>query len=339
VVRLHAIGFGSLNLDEFWEVDAEFLRTYDLKPGDEYVKDVEWFAQVYPVLQRQGSLKGIDPGGSAANTIAALRKLGFNTGFCGATGKDDAAALRLGELGQAEDLRVQRLSIPAGRCLALIDRSDSAKDRALVILPNANDLAGSQEIDTAYFEQALWLHLTSFVSRGPLAAQIGLLGELSEKTRVSFDPGAVYSAFGLAALRPLLERTDVLFTTEEELKALTSLASVEDAVTTLIQIGVKAAIVKMGAKGLKGFETNRSFHQEALPPAEIKDRTGAGDVAAAGFIAGMIHSLSMPESLELAALAASRSIEGYGRSCYPDEALLQCFLSKVKQRKAQQGVP
>jgi len=143
VLRLHAIGFGSLNLDEFWEVDQKFLRIYGLEPGNEYVKDVEWFAAVYPVLRRQGSLKAIDPGGSAANMIAALRKMGFQTGFYGATGKDDVEAIRLDELGQPENLNVKKVDLPAGRCLALIDRRDAARDRALVILPNANDLAAA----------------------------------------------------------------------------------------------------------------------------------------------------------------------------------------------------
>jgi len=330
-VRLHAIGFGSLNLDEFWEVDKEFLRTYDLRPGEEYVKDIEWFAGIYPILQKQGSLKGLDPGGSAANMIAALRKMGLDTGFYGATGKDDAAALRLTELGRQEDLNIRQVGLPAGRCLALIDRNDPAKDRALVILPNANDLAGAEEIDIAYFQQTRWIHLTSFVSKGPLAAQIDLLQRISIETRVSFDPGAVYSSFGLTELRPILERSDVLFTTEEELRTLTGLSSMEQSVTVLMQIGVKKVIVKMGASGIKGFETGRCYHQQAVVPVEIKDRTGAGDVAAAGFIAGMIHSLTMEQSLKLAALAASKSIEGYGRSCYPDEALLQGFLARLEK--------
>jgi ribokinase len=320
-------------------VDKEFLREYDLKPGEEYVKDVEWFAAIYPVLRKQGSLKVIDPGGSAANMIAALRKMGFDTGFYGATGKDDTKALRLEELGQPENLNVKQVDIPAGRCLALIDRRDAARDRALVILPNANDVAGSEELDPAYFQQAQWVHLTSFVSRQPLAAQIGLLRRLSGNTRVSFDPGAVYSAFGLAELSPLLERTDVLFATEEELRTMAGLISVAEAVANLMEIGVRTVVVKMGANGLHGFEVDRSWRQAAALPVEIKDRTGAGDVAAAGFIAGMIHSLSLEESLELAALAASKSIEGYGRSCYPDAALLNGFLSKLKRSKARPMSP
>ncbi|MBI4964197.1 MAG: hypothetical protein HY913_13040 [Desulfomonile tiedjei] len=338
-MRLHAIGFGSLNLDEFWEVDQDFLRDHDLNPGEEYVKDVQWFARIYPALLRQGALKGSDPGGSAANMIAALRKMGLNTGFYGVTGKDDAIALRLEELGQAENLNIGQVDLPAGRCLALIDKKDIARDRALVILPNANDLAGSEGIDLPYFQQAQWVHLTSFVSRRPLEAQIALVKQLPTNTRVSFDPGAVYSAFGLDELRPLLERTDVLFTTEEELNTMTGVSFVEQGVTALTEIGVRTVILKMGARGLKAFEAGRWFHQAAVPPANMKDRTGAGDVAAAGFVAGLIHSLSIPQGLELAALAASRSIEGYGRSCYPDAALLNGFLSKLKQSKAQSMSP
>jgi sugar/nucleoside kinase (ribokinase family) len=69
------------------------------------------------------------------------------------------------------------------------------------------------------------------------------------------------------------------------------------------------------------------FHQDAVPPREIKDRTGAGDVAAAGFLAGMIQVMDIPRCLELAARAASLSIEGYGRSAYPDRGFLERFLS------------
>jgi ribokinase len=327
-VKLHAIGFGSLNLDEFWEVDEGLLRAYDLRPGDEYVKDVELFSTIYPILAAEGSLKGVDPGGSAANMIAALRKMGFDTGFYGVAGEADATALRLEELGRLENLRVKLIDLPAGRCLSLIDRKDAARDRALVILPNANNLAGSEDLDPGYFQQASWLHLTSFVSRKPLAAQIRLVEQLSGDTHVSLDPGALYSSFGLIELQPLLERTDILFTTEEELRTLTGLSSVQGAVGLLTEIGVKTVIMKMGESGIKGFEFGQSFHQAAFLPARIKDRTGAGDVAAAGFLAGVIHSLPMEDSLELAALAASKSIEGYGRSCYPDAEFLDDFLSR-----------
>lgn len=327
-MKLDAIGFGSLNLDEFWEVDRTFLRAHGLESGQEYIRDVEWFGKVYPELGRKAQLMAVDPGGSASNMIAAMRRMRFVTGFYGVTGEQDAAALRLHELGEAEHLSLRKVSLPAGRCLALIDSQDMSKDRALVILPNANDLAGCNEPDPAYFEQARWVHFTSFVSGEPLKAQINLVRRLSSHVRISFDPGALYAARGLEELKPLLRRASVLFVAVEELQAISGHSVVEEGAAVMLSSGVTTVVVKMGAEGIMAFQANRSIYQPAVVPREIRDRTGAGDVAAAGFVAGMIRSLTLEKSLELAALAASRSIEGYGRSCYPDAALLESFLSE-----------
>ncbi len=166
-MKLHAIGFGSLNLDEIWEVPHDLLIDHGFGPGTEYVSNVKLFESFYPELQARGQLRVVDPGGSAANTIAALNKMGYSTGFYGATGKDDLPAMRLHELGRPENLNVAEVWLPAGRCLALIDQDDPVRDRALIILPNANDMAGKHKLEQDYFLQAEWLHLTSFVSKNP----------------------------------------------------------------------------------------------------------------------------------------------------------------------------
>jgi ribokinase len=331
-LRLHAIGFGSLNLDEFWEVTREFLEAQNLEPGAEYVRNVEWFASVYPLLPSHGGRKALEPGGSAANMIAALAGMGFETGFCGATGIEDIALLRLEELGKPENLRVTTLGAPAGRCLALIDKDDPGKDRSLVILPNANDLVGSYMPDMEYFQQADWIHLTSFVSTDPLQAQISVVENLSPTTRVSFDPGAVYCDLGLDAIRPILMRTDLLFVTSEELEKLTAL-SIADGASALIEMGIPMIVVKMGADGIGLFTPGKCLIQPAVKPSEIKDRTGAGDVAAAGFLAGMLESAELEDCLFFAAAAASKSIEGYGRTAYPDENFFRRELSRIKNAR------
>lgn len=327
-MRLDAIGFGSLNLDEFWEVSSEFLRSYGLEPGEEYTRDVEWFERVYPELMELGNLKASDPGGSAANMIAALFKMGFETGFYGATGKDDLEKMRVKELGRPENLKITTSDFPAGRCLALIDAQDTDRDRALVILPNANDLAGSDELDLEYFAAARWAHLTSFVFHKPLDAQIKLVKSLPNDIGVSFDPGVIYSALGTDALRPILSRTDVLFITREELKTLTGQQVTEQAVADLLEVGTKNIVIKLSTEGMIAFQREKSMSQAAVPPAALTDRTGAGDVAAAGFIAGKLKSLSFKACLELAATAASKSIEGYGRSSYPDRKFLENYTAR-----------
>jgi ribokinase len=328
---LHAVGFGSLNLDEFWEVSAGFMRDHGLIAGEEYVRDVAWFKEAYAGLAAEGHLVTVDPGGSAANMIAALHRMGFETGFYGAAGRTDAAMLRLEELGLPGNLRVRLMDVPSGRCLAVINRDDPARDRGLVILPNANDLAGTGELDLEYFCQARWLHLTSFVSREPLAAQIGLVQMLPKTVKISFDPGQVYASLGRAVLQPILSRTDVLFVTRDELESLTDGRAIPEAATMLFHMGTRAVVVKMGAEGIQAHVREKTLRQEAIPPGCIKDRTGAGDVAAAGFLAGRMHSLSLANCLELAARAASASIEGFGRSAYPDQAFLERFLSSRKR--------
>ncbi|MBM3303004.1 MAG: carbohydrate kinase family protein, partial [Deltaproteobacteria bacterium] len=219
---LDAIGFGALNLDEFWEVPSSFLRVHGLKSGEEYVRDLEWFDRVYPRLRAQGKKIGVDPGGSAANMIAALHRMGFETGFWGVTGETDAASLRLEELGKPENLNIFNSSLPAGRCLALLEETDKGKDRTLVILPNANDRAGTRVIDCAFFRQARWVHMTSFVSSTVLVAQAAVAESLPTLTRLSFDPGAVYCKHGMETLMPVLKHTQVLFLTGRELAMLTS---------------------------------------------------------------------------------------------------------------------
>ncbi len=327
-MTLDAIGFGSLNLDEFWEIDSGFLRLHGLEPGEEYVRDINWFSQVYPQLKAGGNLKAIDPGGSAANTTAALFKMGFETGFYGATGKDDLSKMRPEELAKQENLKIATFEFPAGRCLALINSQDPDRDRSLVILSNANDFADFDETDLEYFIEADWVHLTSFVSRKPLEAQIKLVKALPDNVNVSFDPGVIYSGLGSKVLQPILSRTDVLFITREELKLLTGRAVMEEGTAELLAFGTKNVLIKLGADGLLGFQLGESRSQAAVPPAAVEDRTGAGDVAAAGFLAGKLKSLPFEACLELAATAASKSIEGYGRSAYADRKFLENFVAK-----------
>ncbi|MEW6348191.1 MAG: carbohydrate kinase family protein [Thermodesulfobacteriota bacterium] len=319
---LDVIGFGSLNLDEMWEVSAAFLRRWNLIPGEEYVRDVDWFRQIYPELRQEGSLKAVEPGGSAANAIAALRRMGFRTGYVGAAGLDEVGNLRLSELGEPEHLRITMTDRPAGRCLALLNVDDPARDRSLVILPNANDLAGCEPEDDQFFLESRWVHLTSFVASAPLEAQMRLVERISGRVRVSFDPGAVYAAKGLAGLKRIVSRSDLVFVSVEELHRLCGSLDTRAAVSELLGLGVRVVVVKLGAQGIEAHSHDGRVHCPAVPVARVLDRTGAGDVAAAGFLVGMLKSAPLHTCLNIAAMAAARSIKGYGRSTYPDRRIL-----------------
>ncbi len=328
-MKIDFVGFGSLNLDEFWEVPGKFLEAAELCPGSEYVRDLKWFSEIYPGLALAGKKMASDPGGSAANTIAALRKMGFRTGYYGAAGRDDLTDVRLSDLGEPEDLKINITDLPSGRCLSLIQKDDAAKDRALVVSPNANDTVGTQSLDFEYFAKCRWVHLTSFVSKGPLESQIRLAENLPPGVRISFDPGSIYCNMRAEDVAPILKRTTLLFITIEELSELTGLTSVERGVSALQDTGVPMIALKKGLDGITLFTEKKTLHQPAIMPGKIVDRTGAGDVAAAGFLAAWELSGDLELCLYLAAAAASRSIEGYGREAYPDRAFVERTLGRA----------
>jgi ribokinase len=326
-LKFDCAGFGSINIDEFWETSSKFFELIGIAPGQEVVQDIHWFNKYYPLLKISGDLKGICPGGSASNTIAALRRMGFSTGFFGVAGNDIDGKIDLDELGQSDSLRIRHTNLPSGRCIALINADDAHRDRALVILPNANNLADKASLDVNYFCDSNWVHLTSFVSNGPLEAQKKLVQTLPDKVNISFDPGAVYCRLGMKPLESIIARSRVLFLAEEELVTLMGPTPMDESISKLISIGAQTIVIKMGHRGIKVFQLNNTWFHDAVKPTRIVDRTGAGDVAAAGFIAGMILSLPPIDCLALASGTASKSIQGYGRSMYPDREYLKNFLA------------
>jgi ribokinase len=320
-MTLDVIGFGALNIDEFWEVDRDFLERHGLEVGSEYVRDSESFAMIYPDLNLRGHMQTAGPGGSAANAIAALTKMGFATGYYGATGREDFPYLD--ELGKTEHLRIFITDKPSGRCLSFLIKGDTARDRTLIISPNANDCLSDARPDISYFESSRGLHLSSFVSTRVLDVQAEVVAQVAGRVRISFDPGILYSKLGMKRVEPILKHTDILFTTPEELSELTAEGSIDRAVSFLQSVGVRKVFVKLGAEGIRLFEGDRELFQPVVKASRVIDRTGAGDVAAAGFLAGDLKGFDTAKSLYLAAGAASRSLEGFGREAYPDKEFFE----------------
>jgi ribokinase len=320
-MTLDAIGFGALNIDEFWEVDRDFLERHGLDPGSEYVRDSESFAFIYPDLNKSGKRQTAGPGGSAANTIAALAKMGFNTGFYGAAGRGDFPYLD--ELGERANLRIFPAEKPSGRCLSFLIKGDPGRDRTMIISPNANDCLSLADPEPEYFQAGRRLHLSSFVSVQVLDLQTAVVAQLAEKTQVSFDPGILYSRLGAGRLEPILKHTNILFTTAEELSELTGANSIPQAVSSLQSMGVLNVFVKLGAEGIRFFDGERELFQSAVKTSQLIDRTGAGDVAAAGFLAGNLKGFDTGKSLYMAAAAASKSLEGFGREAYPTKEFFE----------------
>jgi len=316
------IGFGAINLDMIYLVDSltevsgdgiEFL------PGREFCVTSEVFSRALQRVEQMGVLKTESGGGSAANTIVALSRLGFNTGFIGKVGRDSEGRTLLAQM-EGVDLRGIVSEGMSGRCLCVLD---AKQDRSIFLETNTNDTLSSEEIDFRYATNTRYVHLTSFAGEKPFLAQMALADRVCPPTRISFDPGEVYACRGLEYLKPLLERSFIVFVTETEVEMLTGL-NLLDGSQRLLELGPSIILCKKGEAGVHIVSCDEWFDLPA-ERAEVLDNTGAGDVFNAGFLAGILTNRPLKDCACFGTRLAARSLTGYGRSRYPEKQDLAFF--------------
>jgi ribokinase len=248
------------------------------------------------------------PGGSAANTIVALARLGVDTGFVGIVGKDKEGKLILDEF-RKEDVEM-RIKEEEGYTGAAIGFVDAKGERALYIYHGVNAKLGMEDIDIDFVESATFLHISSFVNRKQLDMQYELAKKIKQK--LSFSPGMLCFKYGIEDLTPVIERSEVVFLSVGELKSVVRDVDYEKGAKVLLEIGAKIVCVTLGEKGCYVANAAGESHLIAAYPTEVVDTTGAGDAFAAGFLFGLLYEKGIYECGKIGNLVASHCIREYG---------------------------
>jgi ribokinase len=315
LARIEVIGLGALNIDRVLKVERI------LDDGE---------AVVDSVLS--------SPGGSAANTIYGLAKLGVLAGFVGAVGGDEEGKIILRDFEQV-GVDVGHIRIkPGARTGSVLCLSDSLGRRSLYVVPGANDHLAFSDLDMDYINQAKMLHISSFAGDQQLQVIRELMERLDAAVEVSFTPGALFAARGFEVLQPILARTRVLFVNRDELRQLTGHEVIPGAEICLGR-GCQMVVVTLG-KGVMldmadgrevnavGYirETEREYIIEHSTEdiADTADTTGAGDAFASGFLYGLLGGKGLGECGRLGDITARFAIGAVGaRQGLPDQSQLQ----------------
>jgi len=313
------IGIGALNLDLMYEVaDLTALRKdgWPLQAGRETSLHPEEFQRLLQDLERKAHLKFRSGGGSAANTVTALARMGFQTGFVGRVGADEEGTFILSEMAGVDLSGVKRGGA-SGICLVVLDRQ---RDRALVVQPHANDDVRFTDLDIPLLAESRFLHLSAFVGDDPFAAQQQLMEKLPAHVQVSLDPGELYAQRGMLAILPLIKRSSILFATAQEICTLTDSADYQAGCKVLASQGPKIVVCKRGRDGAYLFSQVGEMVFRPEGETAVLDNTGAGDVYNAGFLAAILLERPLHGCLAFAHTVAIKSLGGYGRKRYPDAA-------------------
>jgi len=296
--NIEVVGLGALNVDRLYHAERVLVG------GETAVDEL-------PVV----------PGGSAANTIYGLAKLGVSTGFIGVVGDDAEGNMLVHDFQKVgtdtSQIRVKH-EAKTGSVLCLIDRLG---ERSLYVSPGVNTLLTLDDLDLTYIDRAKMLHLSSSVDDRQFKMSVELVERLDLSAKLSFTPGALYVAKGLKALTPILSKTHVLFINQGEIQELTGKDFKAGAKICLEQ-GCRIVVVTLG-KGVSYKTTTATSYirdakneymieSDSESATPVLDTTGAGDAFASGFLYGLLKGKGLKECGRLGDIAARFCITRLG---------------------------
>ncbi|HUP67448.1 MAG TPA: adenosine kinase [Sphingomicrobium sp.] len=311
--RLDVLAIGNAIVDVIANADEEFLASEGMPKGGMRLIDEGEAARLYEAMgpAREAS------GGSAANSVAGLASLGLRSGFIGQLADD-----QLGDI-FAHDIRSLgvEFATPAkpgigatARCLIMVTPD---AQRTMNTFLGAAQMLGPDAVDPSEIAAAKILYLEGYLwdPAEPRAAMYKAMDAArTAGTKVAFT---LSDSFVVDRHRgDLLEllgdrRIDILFANEAELLQLADSNDFDQALAAVAST-VSTLVVTRGEKGAVARRGDERAQVPAEPIAKLVDTTGAGDLFAAGFLAGEARGLSLEQSLRLGAICAAEVIQHYG---------------------------
>lgn len=305
---MKVLGMGNALVDIMTRLKSDdILEKFNLPRGSMTLVDLEQSNLIN--IQSSSLDKTMASGGSAANTIHGLAKLGIETGYIGKIGKDDLGKIFKKDMKKSGINTILYQSMnDTGRVIAMIS-PDSERTMA-TYLGAAVELSGEdissdifQNYDLFYIEGYLVNNFELFSKSLRIARKSGL------KTALDLASFNVVEQYKNELCEELTGYVDIVFANEDESKVLTG-EQPEKAVNTISKLA-DIAIVKLGANGSLIKQGSDEVHVPA-PVINSIDTTGAGDIYASGFLFGQSKGLSLKKCGQLGTLLASEVIQVIG---------------------------
>jgi len=302
------LGMGNALVDILIQLDGDsILDVLGLPKGSMQLVDADRSNQILSTLKDHK--RGVSAGGSAANTIHGLAKLGVPVGYIGVIGEDELGGSFVQDMINAGvEPHMIHSARETGRAVGLIT-PDSERTFA-TYLGAAIELV-SEHLNPDIFKKYDYFHIEGYLVQNHQLIERAVKLAKENNLIVSLDLSS-YNIVetNLEFLHAIIEKyVDIVFANEEEARAFTGMEPYE----AVLEISRKCtvAVVKTGSKGSL-IKSNNDLTEIGVIPVTPMDTTGAGDLYAAGFLYG--HSLgnSLKECGDIGALMAGNVIEVLG---------------------------
>ena len=312
--RLDVLAIGNAIVDVISACDDAFLEREGLAKGSMRLIDAAEATRLY---DHMGPAREIS-GESAGNTAAGVAMLGGRAGFIGQVADDqlgDVYAHDIGAIGvEFTTPRSPQAEAPTARSMVLV--TPDAQRTMNTFLGAAQNLT-TASIDEAQVAGAGILYLEGYLwdpetPRAAMERAIDIARAAGRRVAFTLSDSFCVDRHrdGFNALIDS-GRVDILFANEDEIVSLTGAAGF-DAAVDAASARVPILVVTRSERGAIAVEGGSRVDVPAEPVDKVVDTTGAGDLFAAGFLAGLSQGRPLDQSLRMGAIAAAEVISHYG---------------------------
>jgi len=325
--RYHVAGIGNAIVDVLVHADDALLGRLGFAKGVMTLIDAAEADRIYSLIP-----PGVEcSGGSAANTVVGIASLGGRAAYVGKVKAD--------QLGQVFAHDIQRAGVgfdtvaatagpSTARCFVLV--TPDAQRTMLTYLGACVEL-GPDDVDAALIADAAVTYLEGYLYDPPLAKKAFLKAAeaahaAGRQVALSLSDPFCVDRHRAAFQELVAGHVDILFANEAELASLTQTTDFDAAIRQVRGQCAVAAITR-GAKGSVVVTGDDVVVVVADAVAQVVDTTGAGDLYAAGFLAGYTQGRDPATSAALGGIAAGEVISHMGAR--PETPLAELARAKL----------
>lgn len=303
------LGIGSTLVDILSQLpNDDMLHQLNLPKGSmTYVKIEDAVKIGEQLAQQYGSQRAA--GDSAANTMSGLARLGAQSGFLTKMGKDEMGEFFTHEMTRTGvEMLALKNDTPTGRVIAMVTPDG---ERTFATCLGASIELSPDDIKPELFDGWDIFYIEGYLVANPDMLRKAIRTAKDKGLKIAIDLASynVVEESRDFLLELVNEYVDIVFANEKEAFALTGMEP-EDALHYLAE-RCDIAVVKVGAKG--AFIQHGDQVVTISPmKANVVDTTGAGDMWASGFLAGLINNEPLEKCGQMGAIVAANIIEVIG---------------------------
>ena len=320
---LDIVAIGNAIVDVIATADEAFLVSEDLAKGSMQLISAERATDLY---SKMGPGREIS-GGSAANTVAGMASLGRKCGFIGQVADDQLGNVFCHDI-RAIDVAfttpVREGEPPTAQCLILVTPDGQ---RTMNTFLGASQYLPVAALDREMIASAAILYLEGYLwdpeePRAAMQSAIRIAREAGRKVAFTLS-----DAFCIERHRDSFNalindgEIDILFANEAEMHSLMQSDHFDESVAA-VAAKVPLLVVTRGPNGALAIRDGVRVEVNAEPVTKVVDTTGAGDLFAAGFLAGQASGRSVKDSLTMGSICAAEVISHFGPRPETDLAAL-----------------